>query len=200
MKRATHPASMTPAEREAARLLFVGTLAVFQRRDVDGGGEVFLSERPGRFCAIGFAGKAIKPAFNYYFKSAESRELYITKWTSNLVAKVTARSTRRSERAADTHQLMLGSILYSTWGYEQTNCDFYQVCAIVSKTMVVIRQIATARTTDGDQHMSGTVKPVPGKFVGTPMRKRATSSGIRLSSFSSASVWDGKPKRISWYA
>ena len=40
------------------------------------------------------------------------------------------------------HPLQIGSILYTSWGYEQTNIDFYQVIELIGTSTVVLREIA----------------------------------------------------------
>ncbi len=198
--RTHHPSSMTAEDREAYRLSFVGKRDNVVRKDVEAGGVVFLSELNGKFYVTAFAGKAVKPAFNYYFSTEQKRDEYVARWVAGLLASVKARADRSAERKADKHGLSVGSILCATWGYEQTNCDFMQVVALVGEKMVEIRELAVEQVNDGEQLMSGKVKPIPNKFTGPVMRKRATSAGIRLTSFSIAQVWSGRPQFVSWYA
>jgi len=198
--RLPNPASMTSEEREAFRRSFIGNRDNVERKDVEGGGVAFLSTLAGKFYVTAFAGKAVKPAFNYYFSTEQRRDEYVAGWVAGLVAKAKARTERSDARKADRHGLLVGSILCSTWGYEQSNCDFYQVVALVGEKMVEIRAIAAEQVNDGEQYMTGKVKAIPNSFTGPVLRKRATSNGIRLTSFSWASAWDGRPKHISWYA
>ena len=64
--------------------------------------------------------------------------------------------------------------------------------------MVEVRESKSARTYDTD--MTGHATPIANAFVGEVMRKRANERGIRLNSYSWASVWDGKPEAFSTYA
>ena len=57
--------------------------------------------------------------------------------------------------------LCTGDILYSSWGWEQTNIDFYQVIAIRGCT-VRLRQLDPRITEDG--YMCGTTVPLPDVF------------------------------------
>lgn len=193
-----HPATMTTEQIESYRASFVGSSSgEVRRQDLDGG-VVFLSERHGQFYATGFVGKAIKPAFHYYFRSEPARDEYVSKFARSLQARAQDRAQRAEARKNDTHGLMVGSILFSSWGYEQSNVDWYQVIAVISDKTVVIQKIAASIEDTGS--MCGNSRPVPGRFVGEPMRKRATSNGIALTSFSTAFAWDGQPKYCSWYA
>jgi hypothetical protein len=197
--RFAHPSTMTADEIFNLRAAFVGfeTREGMRRQDM-AGGVVFLSESDDRFNATGFSGKAIKPAFHLYFRTEERRDAYVAEWVRGIEAKATAREVRAQERKNETHGFVKGSILYASWGYEQTNIDWYEVIAVVSDKTVVIQKIAASVVSDGD--MTGKSMPAPGHFIGEPMRKRATRNGVSLTSFSSASAWDGKPKRYSSYA
>lgn len=69
-----------------------------------------------------------------------------------------ARSSEEFRRS-----LRVGDILYSSWGWEQTNIDFYQVIAIRGSA-VDLRQL-DQRTTE-DSYMCGTTVPLPDVFKG----------------------------------
>ena len=64
--------------------------------------------------------------------------------------------------AAFRESLRVGDILYSSWGWEQTNIDFYQVVAIRGSA-VDLRQLDQRTTEDG--YMCGTTVPLPGVFI-----------------------------------
>jgi hypothetical protein len=200
--RMSHPNTMTTEQIEEIRVSYVGKnqRATAKRVDV-AGGVAFLYEDGTSLYGVGFKGKSIKPAFNYRFRSVERRDEYVAQWTRDLEASAQARKERAEKRSSDTHNLMIGSILCSSWGYEQTNIDWYEVIAVVSDKTVVIRKIGARIDNDsGCGPMSGYSTPVPGDYVGEPMRKRANSHGVSLTSYSSAHPWDGKPKHCSWYA
>ncbi|MFR0774947.1 MAG: hypothetical protein ACLSH3_14725 [Alistipes finegoldii] len=77
-----------------------------------------------------------------------------------------ARSSEEFRRS-----LRVGDILYSSWGWEQTNIDFYQVIAIRGSA-VDLRQLDQRTTEDG--YMCGTTVPLPDVFKG----KRRTYGGL----------------------
>lgn len=91
----------------------------------------------------------------------------------------------------------VGDIFSSSWGYNQTNIDFYQVTRKM-KAMVVLRKIAK-KVVGGVGTPSEKVMPIPNKFTGSPIRKKVKSgwrgkAWIDLTSYSGASPWDGKPE------
>lgn len=141
--------------------------------------------------ALGFLGKAQKPSFNYRFKTAERRAEYIAEAFASQKAREERREANRIERNKP-HTLKTGDILYSSWGYDQTNIDFYQVVDATEKT-VTIREIAS-ETVSNNKNMDY-VAAVKDSFIGAPERKKANSeNSLYLTSYSRASLWDGKPK------
>lgn len=100
-------------------------------------------------------------------------------------------------------ELKVGDIMYSSWGYDQTNIDFYEVVGFTkSRKSVKIRPIAKRSIGDGE-FMSMSNMPDPGNYVGDPMTKRIKNYGdwsVTLSSYSSAWMWNGSKKNSTHYA
>ena len=86
--------------------------------------------------------------------------------------------------------------IYSSWGWEQTNIDFYQVVAIRGSA-VDLRKLDQRTTEDG--YMCGTTVPLPDVFKGTTHTHRLSKNYIRIDSCRTAWKWDGQPLRCSWY-
>ena len=115
---------------------------------------------------------------------------------------------KREEAEADkpfvNTGLEIGDIYASSWGYEQTNVNFYQVIKVTAKT-VTVREIE-ARLHETTGYMSRTVMPLRGafKFNAVPIRRTfRTYQGsiyISITSYESASAWNGKPQHVSSYA
>jgi hypothetical protein len=88
--------------------------------------------------------------------------------------------------------LKVGDILYSSWGYDQTNIDFYQVVEVGDKT-VKIRKVQQKVVSEG--RGSESVVASPDHFVGPAMVKRVSQGDcVRIESYASACKWDGHPK------
>lgn len=96
-----------------------------------------------------------------------------------------ARSSEEFRRS-----LRVGDILYSSWGWEQTNIDFYQVIAIRGSA-VDLRQLDQRTTEDG--YMCGTTVPLPDVFKGKTHTHRLSKNYIRIDSYRTAWKWDGSP-------
>lgn len=152
----------------------------------------------GEPCGMVFFGKQSKPIWHFRFRSPAEREKRIAETFTGRQASINAKTDRRAKTQAETHTLQVGHVLKSSWGYDQTNVDFYQVTAIISPKMVEIRKIG-ATATEALSSMSGKVVPMIDNFVGEPMRKRAGRGGIRIASYAHAYVWDGTPAYESSY-
>lgn len=96
-------------------------------------------------------------------------------------------------------ELKVGDILVSSWGYEQTNVNYFQVLRITGKSVEI--QGIRKHSHGEDGFMTGKCEPIANDFFGKKMMKRyVPGQSIRISSYEYASKWDGKPDRQSWYA
>jgi hypothetical protein len=88
---------------------------------------------------------------------------------------------QRQERLARAreqgHTIQVGDLYYDSWGYEQTNIDFYQVVELRGKTKVVLRRIHSEVVHYSDNSYSGRKKPLRDQFstqYPDPVEKVAT--------------------------
>jgi len=140
---------------------------------------------------MAFAGKSTKPLWHLRFRDRAQLDKKIEAEVASRSAIVSEKQKRQQQRSEFQHTLEVGDILYSSWGYDQTNADFYQVVEVMGKS-VKIREIA-AKHVGEDSAVA-----VVGKFVGPPLLKRvAQGNSVRLNSYSSAYPWDGKPKYVT---
>lgn len=156
---------------------------------------VYNYEKNGNLFAVGFHGKADKPDFHFYYKTEAQRAEAIQNFIDGRKAQAKYMAERKAERSKP-HTLKLGDILYTSWGYDQTNVDFYQVVEVVGANSVKIQKVAQALSSEKESGgPADYVVAVPGKFLGDPMLKRVSAGNyITMTSYSSASLWNGKPK------
>lgn len=91
----------------------------------------------------------------------------------------------------------VGDIFYSSWGYDQTNIDFYEVVGLTGAS-VKIRPI-DKQTVSNPHAPQVQVVPIPGAYIGDVMTKRIKDGyqgrpAISISSYQGAWLWDGTPK------
>lgn len=106
---------------------------------------------------------------------------------------------RRGAVAAVTVEV--GTIYRASWGYDQTNIDYYEVVKTTAKSLE-LRPIAQRRV-EATTAMSEVVEPIPGKYTGPSFRRRiaaGTANGVRISSCEWASPWSGRPDYATHYA
>ncbi len=110
------------------------------------------------------------------------------------------------ETQVTTQPVQLGDFFRESWGYDQTNVDFYQVVRIsASGKTVWLRRVRSAQVED--MGSGGTrVAPAPNDFYETGCNssrdgtlKRTLKTGwqggwiVNMTSYSIASLWDCKP-------
>lgn len=151
------------------------------------GVEVYYCDE-GKPTAIGFSGKRQKPDFHYNFKDVHRRSEYVQKWYEGIKATAARKATAREEKKAWKHSVKVGDIFRCSWGYDQTNVDYYEVVA-VRGTLVDVRPITQQSEDTG--WLQGKCVPVPGDFIGEEvLTKRVQQCGdkpcLSITSFSTA--------------
>lgn len=179
-----------------SRESFTRGAALFARNDA---AEVWFHESDRGTVAIGFHGtRAQRPDFNFIFKTRARAETYAMEYLAGQQQSDAARTARqiaaKARRASEMTSLQPGDVLYRSWGYDQTNVDFYEVTEKPSAATAVIVGIS-AKSVAGSSHggMSDEVVPLKGSFGDHPSKKIIRSLG-------DLSLWDGRPKYRSWYA
>lgn len=152
-----------------------------------------------------------KPVFNYRFRNEEQMMTWLGKELIRRLAIQAYHEERKAERkkALEVNPFQVGQIIYDSWGYEQTNIDFYQVIEVKNKS-VVLREINGKMVpSEGYSSMAGLIAPVKDSFCGEPILKKVnawvseTSTRYYLNSqHGSMSVYDRGEEGIycSWYA
>ena len=100
----------------------------------------------------------------------------------------------------------VGAILYDSWGFEQTNIDFYCIVKVSGEFVTVLPMTKIC----GEMTFGLTRENTPGEidFSAKPIRKKLKSFNGEISGFSLrnytgggwCNLWNGKPKTSSHYA
>jgi len=108
---------------------------------------------------------------------------------------------QRAKVAEMSERMPVGSVLYTSWGWEQTNIDFYQVVARAGQRTVIIREIGRRYCKScAPDAMQDEVLPVRDAFKGPSMRKRVGPYGVKITSYAHATPTDwGKRRHMTWY-
>ena len=142
-----------------------------------------------------FKGTSCKPHWWYLHGSIERRETFIESRLEDL--KTVAPKTSRKSPDASEH-FMVGEVLYDSWGYDQTNIDWFQVTKVKGKS-IWLRPICE-NSSDAGNCSDGYTQPRRNEFCGEEFRKTVQPGGYVSSALrGSLYKWDGKPKYCSTY-
>jgi len=172
-------------------------------------------------CVKIWRGKASSPFANYYFKDLEGRERLINAEKDNADKREVCATEKKAEKqlAKDSfiNPFKIGDILYHSWGYDQTNIDYYQVVSLTAKS-VTLRPIASKQT-EATGWASANVIPAKDHFIKSHCALRRYSGEVSEitkqvsgniyngkmnysipTPYGHCGPWDGSPKHSSWYA
>jgi hypothetical protein len=139
-----------------------------------------------------FCGKRGKPDSRYYYNSEAQRTREIEEYFANVQR---VEDAKAAEKKAG-HSFQIGDIVYTSWGYDQTNIDFFQVVGVTAGS-VKMRAIAQEKTEEG--WCRGKCTPVKDRFIGGVFTARVSGDFTRAEGHT-AFKWDGKPKSWTAYA
>lgn len=159
------------------------------------------TKEDGKPVAVAFRGRAGKASWHFRFRDEARREEKIREFFDDVRSGEEDKRERAASRKGAERGVDVGDILYTSWGYEQTNIDFYQVVALVGKSSVKLREIDqdVGSGGEGSSSMSGQTSAIKDSFKGPETTVRVANGRAKVEGHY-ASLWDGKPKYVSWYA
>ena len=168
------------------------------------GSEVYLFTLPalgGKVYGMAFAGTAGKHSGHYSFRTLDRAQTWAAEFIAGRTAHAALVQGRRAERHAFRTTLKAGDVLDASWGYDQTNVDFYQVVEVSgSGQSVTLRPIAARSVEDGA--MQGVCWPLADEFTGEPETHRVLpGDSVKVRDWGVyASKWEPRPVRWTAYA
>jgi len=146
-------------------------------------------------CVIVYQGRQSKrPVLYSHFSNEAERERTIEKYVVDRRKQLEEKQKIRDEKKQLKHGFTVGDILYSSWGYDQTNIDFYEVTEAGEKSITIrqVKSVVVKRGRGTDYVMAD-----PGSFIGPPMKKIPQFSGgkpyVKIESYAYAYEWEGNP-------
>lgn len=190
---------VTKADRLAAR--YVPENASIAQNDF---GIVYAYESKGVPYAIAYRGTAGRSEWHTRFRSFEQRSEYIEKWLTALTDRACARSALKEQRKAFRTEWKVGTVLSGSWGYEQTNVEFWQVVELSpSGKTAKIRELVQDGLEGEYHYMTGKSVPALNVFTGRERTVRVQTDGRHSHCHVDScylSEWDGRPKHWTAYA
>lgn len=154
----------------------------------------------GKFCLAVVSEKAGTALFWFHYNNESNRNTSLEYYKNLIQQRVEskkksaeAKKERKLEASKDINE---GDILVSSWGYDQTNIDYYKV--IEKKAMTVKLQKVYQSISDC---WNGGGKTTPtGETFGEIFTKRINAGYIKISDCQYAYKWSGKAETFTNYA
>lgn len=145
-----------------------------------------------------FIKRRSKPFFHYKFNDELGRREWINTQKRYEDKRIKSLSDQVKKGLEQAKKFQKDTILYCSWGYEQTNIDFYIIIERKGQ-FVTLQEISQDKSySNYDQ---GTCTADPSIKIGEPFRKKISKYGhIKLNTYSVCSLWDGKPMIWTAYA
>lgn len=124
----------------------------------------------------------------FYFLSPER----LNNWVAEKIERFNAHKQEKEKKQAAIAEVrdnfknpyQVGEIFYASWGYDQTNIDFYEIVG-VGKKSVVLRGIAQKMVDGSAGNMSEYVTPVKGEYTSKeftrPIKIRVWDNKVNMS-------------------
>jgi len=162
--------------------------------------------RNGKPAAVCYGGKRSKADYHYSYPTEEARDKRVQETLDAYAASAARKKAAREAKKNQPNPFKVGDVLVCSWGYDQTNVDFY-VVQRTTKSMVEMVKCGS-KSVQAHGPMSDAVVPDPEKTFGNPLKKRVQGymdggefrAYVTMNSFSSARKWEGRPSYRSWYA
>lgn len=135
------------------------------------------------------------------YMSFEQAEKAASTWLAGIFRKQEQKENRKQAQktlsASDFYKV--GDILSTSWGYEQTNVDFYKVIRVLPK-QIEVAELKQTSVPGSEGFMSDSRLPsdeTTGRTYKLCVRAEGNLSRIGHSRY--PSKWDGRPMSCSWY-
>lgn len=142
------------------------------------------------YYGIAFAGKAGKPLWHHWFGTAASRLDMIKRSIAGRQAHLKWREERTGARRDFKHTLKVGDTIYTSWGYDQTNVDFYEIVEVKGKSVVVCK--IGSKTVESRQNISYVVPSIGTCRGKTSLHRVGEGNSVKIGNHY-AHKWEGKP-------
>jgi len=147
-----------------------------------------------------YKGRKTKPNWNFRFKTLERLEAKIQYEIALAETTLDEKAVRKQAQLEVAKTIKVGDIFRYSWGWEQTNVDFYQVISRKGKSSLVIRPIglvSVRETSWGSDEVIASAND----FLGDEETVRLNGDRFKRSCGSAYKVEDiNKPTHRSWYA
>lgn len=165
------------------------------------------TDKKDRPVLLVWQGKQKNPYSHYYYNSLERREEKIAE-IKKIEDMIAERKAEQKAERSKAPEFEVGDIFSDSWGYDQTNVDFYECIEKPSAHYGIFREIGADRVEGSEGHDCCQLVPAPGRYLdgrkGEPMRLKVQfqygAVRIKTRSYSHAAKTDPTESHYcSWY-
>jgi hypothetical protein len=120
-----------------------------------------------------FTGKSSKPASWYRYRTLERMNDVVLTFQEGQLKNFEWKAKRKAEQEAKRKGVEVGAIYSTSWGYNQTNVEMFQVVKKVSEYKYILQEIGQTWVNDESER----VKPNPAVKIGDPFPKMLNKWG-----------------------
>lgn len=149
-----------------------------------------------KMIATAFSGKKATQDWSYRFRDERERRKYIQDYFGKCKQAQELKIERAARRIKKKKEFFAsikeGDIFVDSWGYDQTNIDYYVVTKKL-KASIKIKQIG--KNVEYGEYSTNKVTPNPLHFLssGEEMTKIPQDGYIKINGYRYAVLWDGVP-------
>lgn len=148
-------------------------------------------------CVAVWTHQTKRPSYYYKFKTEQEIQDFIARRKESVDIQRKQSDQWREKIKQENDTIYEGAIMYDSWGWEQTNIDFYKVVRRSESTVWLQKLKAITQETG---FMSGNTRPTD-EVDGPVFTRRIGRYGVRIENHRGClSLYDGQPKSCSWYA
>ncbi|MET7038797.1 hypothetical protein [Elizabethkingia miricola] len=158
---------------------------------------IILFEKDTYYYSMIFTGRKTKPTYFNRATAEDIREVGINNIKKILLEKHEKNLSFIENRKRISDTIQEGTILYSDWGYEQTNINFYLVLER-RNSKLILQEIGQTRTYERQD--AGTCIANTEIKKGEPFERRLTKyASVIINEVQTATIYNGKPLNWSSY-
>lgn len=146
----------------------------------------------GKFLGIAFVAKQTKPIWHHIFHSDASRQKMIVDLLSDRRARAARKADESAKRKSFVPNIALGTVFSTSWGYDQTNVEFFEVVGHYGKKGVQVRPVSS-RVVSADGGCNY-VMPNIGSYCGEATKHIVSTFNSLTIDGHHAHLWGGNPQ------
>ena len=156
--------------------------------------EVLVLKNENKLIAVAWSGKRSKYDWYFRFRDKKQMDKYISDYFCKLEdmarLKIERKEQKKKEKLEFFDSIQIGDIFVDSWGYDQTQNEFYKV---TKKLKASIKVVKIGSKTVANYTSALLVEPVPDAVISEEITKVPQDGYIATRSFSCALPWNGKP-------